>query len=194
MMYVPYRSLQIAFLASPLFLSALASGVCMKFDYLKVLKRPLDFGLSYRGRRVFGDHKTWRGLLINTVLCILGAWIQARIQMVGKLPPWLPLCDYGKLWLPVGLAVGLGATLGELPNSFLKRQLGIAPGKRKKEILGGLFFVLDQMDLAVGVWIFLYFLIKPSIGLILWSLALTVPLHLFVSVIGYSLGMRKTLT
>ena len=92
------------------------------------------------------------------------------------------------------LALGLGMTFGELPNSFLKRQLGILPGKRKKGILGWAFFLLDQVDLAIGIWICLFFLIKPSLWLILWSLALAVPLHLLVSGIGYALGMRRTLT
>lgn len=187
-------TLQIAFLASPILLAALANGLCMKYDYLSRIRRPLDFGLSFRGKRVFGDHKTWRGLLTTTVFCTLGALIQARIQRTGQLAPWLFLCDYGRLWLPLGLALGLGATLGELPNSFLKRQLSVLPGKRRKGIFGAAFFVLDQVDLAIGVWMFLYLLIKPSVALILWSLVLTIPLHLFVSVIGYALGMRRTLT
>lgn len=187
-------TLQIAFLGSPLLLAALANGLCMKFDCLSGLKRPIDLGRSFRGKRIFGDHKTWRGLFIITVFCTLGAWIQAQVQGTGQLPPWLPLCDYGRLWFAVGLSLGLGATLGELPNSFLKRQIGVLPGMRERGIPGGIFFVLDQVDLTVGVWIFLYFLIKPSVSLILWSFALTIPLHLLVSFIGYALGMRKTLT
>lgn len=187
-------TLQIAFLGSPLLLAALANGLCMRFDCLKWLKRPIDLGRSFRGKRIFGDNKTGRGLFIVIVFCILGAWIQSLIQRTGQLPPWLPLCDYKSLWLPEGLALGLGATLGELPNSFLKRQFAILPGMRKRGILGGMFFVLDQVDLAIGVWIFLYFLLEPSMRLILLSLALTIPIHLLVSVIGYALGMRKTLT
>lgn len=187
-------TLQTVFLGAPLLLAALANGLCMRFDCLNELKRPLDLGRSFRGKRIFGDHKTWRGLFIVTAFCIIGAWVQSLIQGTGRLPQWLPLCDYEALWLPAGLALGLGAALGELPNSFLKRQLGIQPGMRKKGTRWGIFFVLDQVDLAIGIWIFLYFLIKPPVRLILWSLALTVPMHLLISVIGYALGMRKTLT
>lgn len=187
-------TLQIGFLGSPLLLAGLANGLCMKFDCLSGLRRPMDLGRSFRGRRIFGDHKTWRGLFIITLFCMLGAWIQAHVQRTGQIPPWLPLCDYGRLWLPVGLSLGLGATLGELPNSFLKRQLGVLPGRRKGGIPGAIFFLLDQVDLTVGVWILLYFFIRPSVSLILWSFALTIPIHLLVSVIGYGLGMRKTLT
>jgi len=84
-------------------------------------------------------------------------------------------------------------TLGELPNSFLKRQMEIAPGKKKRGAWGVVFFVFDQVDLSLGAWVFLYWLIRPSLGLILWSLALTLALHLAVSGVGYGLGMRKTL-
>jgi CDP-diglyceride synthetase len=191
---VKVLTLQIAYLGSPLFLAALANGLCMKYDCLIGLKRPLDLGLSFRGKRIFGDHKTWRGLFIITLFCILGAWIQALIQRTRQLPSWLPLCDYESSWLPVGLALGLGAAVGELPNSFLKRQLGFPPGRRKSGITGWMFLVLDQVDLTIGVWLFLYLLIRPSMRIILWSFALTIPLHLLVSIIGYALGMRKTLT
>ncbi len=187
-------TLQIAFLGSPLLLTALAGGLCLRYDCLTSLKRPLDAGLLFRGERVFGDHKTWRGLFLNVAFCTLGTWIQGRFQRTGQLPPWLPLCDYGGLWVPVGLALGLGATLGELPNSFLKRQLRIEPGKRRGGVVGFALFLFDQVDLAIGVWFFLYPLIRPPMRLILWSLALTIPLHLLVSIIGYVLGMRKTLT
>jgi len=52
--------------------------------------------------------------------------------------------------------------------------------------------ILDQVDLVVGIWIFLYFLLKPSLCFMLWSLALTVMLHVAVSSVGYLLKMRKT--
>ena len=32
------------------------------------LAAPIDGGLSWRGRRLLGDHKTWRGLLVGIVV------------------------------------------------------------------------------------------------------------------------------
>ena len=84
-------------------------------------------------------------------------------------------------------------TAGELPNSFLKRRFEIPPGENRAGLIGALFFIYDQVDLTIGIWVFLYFLVKPSWGLILWSLLLTLALHLSVSSVGYLLGMRKTL-
>ena len=184
---------QILFLGSPLLLVAIAQGLFIKYDWLSRLKRSLDLGLSIRGRRIFGGHKTWRGLMINVVFCTLGTMIHAWLQNKGYLPPWLLLLDYRKDGYLVGILLGLGMTLGELPNSFLKRRLEIPPGKRKKGLLGVAFFLFDQVDLAIGIWVFLFFLIRPSLLLILWSFLLTIVLHMAISSVGYLLGMRKTI-
>ena len=184
---------QILFLGSPLLLAGIAQGLCIKYDWLSRLRRPLDLGRAYKGKRIFGDHKTWRGLTINVLFCSLGAIIQAWLQGKGVLPQWLFLLDYKSHALTVGVLIGLGMTVGELPNSFLKRRFDIPPGKSREGPLGIAFFIYDQVDLTIGIWVFLFFLIRPSLWLVLWSLLLTLALHLAVSSVGYFLGMRKTL-
>ena len=184
---------QILFLGSPLLLAAIAQGLCIKYDWLSWLRKPIDFGKTYKGKRIFGDHKTWRGFAINVIFCTLGAFVQAWIQNAGFLPHWLFLLDYETHALTVGIMLGLGMTIGELPNSFLKRRCEIPPGKSRGGPIGVFFFIYDQVDLTIGIWVFLVFLIRPSPWLILWSLLLTLALHLAISSVGYILGMRKTL-
>ncbi len=184
---------QIMFLGSPLLLVAIAQGLCIKYDWLSRLKRPLDLGLSFREKRIFGDNKTWKGLMINVVFCTMGTMIQTLFQNRGYFPLWLLLLDYSKYGYLVGILLGLGITVGELPNSFVKRQLEILPGMRKKGLLGVAFFLFDQVDLAIGIWVFLYLLIRPSLLLILWSFLLTILLHVAISSVGYLFGMRKTI-
>jgi hypothetical protein len=184
---------QILFLGSPLLLAAVAQGLCIKHDWLKLLKRPLDMGRTYRGRRIFGDHKTWRGSLINVFGCTLGALIQGRLLAQASFPPWLPLLDYDRHALLAGILMGAGMSFGELPNSFLKRQMEVPPGTQKKGVLGVAFFIFDQVDLVIGIWLFLFLLVRPTLPLILWSLVLGLPLHVCVSTVGYLLNMRKTL-
>ena len=183
---------QVLFLGSPLLLAALVQGLCIKYDLLSQLKRPLDFNRHFRGKRIFGDHKTWRGLLINVAFCTLGTTVQTLLQNGDYVPPWLLLVNYRKDGYLVGILLGAGMTAGELPNSFLKRQLDTPPGKRKGGFLGAAFFLFDQVDLTMGIWIFLFVLIRPSLWLVLWSFALTLVLHLTISAVGYLLGMRKT--
>ena len=60
--------------------------------------------------------------------------------------------------LLIGLLLGLGYALFELPNSFLKRRLDITPGKTLKGFMKGFFVFLDQADSVFGcalvVWLF----------------------------------------
>ncbi len=131
--------------------------------------------------------------MINVVFCTMGTMIQSLFQNRGYFPPWLLLLDYRKYGYVIGVLLGLGMTLGELPNSFAKRQLDIPPGKRKKGLLGVAFFLFDQVDLIIGIWVFSYFLIRPSLLLILWSFLLAVVVHVTISSAGYLLGMRRTI-
>ena len=77
---------QILFLSSPLLLVAIAQGLCLKYDFLGWLKSPLDLGKTLNGKRIFGDHKTFRGFFINMVFCTIGAMIQARMETTGLIP------------------------------------------------------------------------------------------------------------
>jgi hypothetical protein len=184
---------QLFYFGAPLLPTAIVHGLCIKYHWLKVLKKPMDFGNSIRGKRVFGDNKTWRGFVIHVLCCALGTIIQTQLQSTGIIPQWLPLLDYERHGLIAGVLMGTGMTLGELPNSFMKRRLAIPPGQKKRGILGGLFFLFDQVDLMIGIWVFLYFLVKPSLLMILWSFLLMILLHVAVSTTGFLLGMRKTL-
>jgi len=121
---------QLLFLGSPVLLAAIAHGLTIRYDVLPFLRKPLDFGLHFRRKRLFGNNKTWRGLAVHVAFCTLGATIQGWFQEQGITPRWLPLFDYTKQGPLVGFLLGLGMTLGELPNSFLKRQLDIPPGQR----------------------------------------------------------------
>jgi hypothetical protein len=185
---------QLIYFGSPLLLAALLHGFCIKYDWISFLKKPIDLGHEFRRNRIFGDHKTWRGLFINVVGCCLGTAIQAILQKGQLIPDQILWVDYIKAWWLVGLLLGFGATLGELPNSFLKRQIGIGPGKKGKGLWAIVFFIFDQIDVVVGIWIFLYLIIRPSAFVVLFSFLLTLFLHLAVSTTGYILGMRKTLS
>jgi len=131
--------------------------------------------------------------VINVVFCTIGAIIQVWFLDMGYLPQWLFLLDYKKYGYLVGILLGLGMTVGELPNSFIKRQLQIPPGQGKKGPLGVVFFLFDQVDLTIGIWIFLLFLVRPPLLLVLWSFPITIMLHLTIFILSYLLGVRKTI-
>jgi hypothetical protein len=74
----------------------------------------------------------------------------------------------------------------------LKRQLGIASGASGSGIVGSFFYVLDQIDMLVGLWVVLALVIGVTALRVLWSVVFLFTTHQMVTVVGYRLGMRVT--
>jgi hypothetical protein len=149
----------------------------LRFDLLPQLRRPID-----GGRDVFGDNKTWRGALVMFTGVVLATGL-----VWGLMPDAL----HDEPWPLVGALIGLGTVLGELPNSFLKRRLGIAPGARRLTPGGLALVVYDQADFVPGIAL----LLLPVWTMPLETLALgfvaVAAVHFVVNVIGYAIGARS---
>lgn len=197
---------QAFWLAAPVALTGILHMVVVKKDLFRALKVPIDGGATLGGERIFGDNKTWRGL----VFMIAGSAALGALQgVLGG--PWAertgaaPL-DFSAparagrdaLGLAAGYALvnavlGLGYALGELPNSFVKRRIGIDPGKTSRGALGGAFLVVDQADsvvAALGIAA-LAFSIAWQV-FVAGVIALTL-LHLVINAALYFGGLRKNL-
>jgi hypothetical protein len=48
----------------------------VKIPGLSKLNAPMDCGLKFRGKRILGDHKTWRGLVCGLIFSTLTLWLQ----------------------------------------------------------------------------------------------------------------------
>ncbi|HSD87589.1 MAG TPA: CDP-archaeol synthase [Kofleriaceae bacterium] len=184
------RILQAAYLFAPLLVASGLSGIVLRLSAWERLRRPIDAGRSWRGHRLFGDNKTWRGIVVAVVGCTIGVAIQMAIgHRVGR----VALVDYREpSTIALGMVMGLGATLGELPNSFVKRQLGIAPGKTAGGWTRVLFYIWDQVDLVIGAWPLVALWVAPDLVLVVASVGLVLALHPVVSVIGYIIGARRS--
>ena len=163
------------FLLLPLLGGGIVHGLVMKRNWLPWLARPIDGGRSLGGVRWFGDNKTWRG-----PTCLgLGAALVFALEA-------------SPAWLPFGFAYGFVAMLGELPNSFLKRRVGIAPGAGGGGRFAWFFYLYDQVDLLVAVLPFWWWLGKLSVPHVALALLLVTVIHQLVSSIAFRLGIRKT--
>ncbi len=185
-----FLAARVLYLFLPLLVSAALAGVVFGFDLLPALRRPIDAGLSFRGRRVFGDSKTWRGV----VVAVAGSIGTVALQRAGAAHTVsLALVDYRGL-NPVcfGMAMGGGAMLGELPNSFVKRRLGIPPGGTSRGWRGILFYVWDQVDLLTGAWPLLLAWICPGPLVVVVSFALALGVHPLIALVGYLVRARKS--
>src|SRR5580658_10341237 len=111
-------------LTAPILLGFVAHGLCIRFGLLSPLTRPIDAGLTFRGQRLLGDNKTWRGLVAVGIGTALGFLLRAALDSQAAMEPaWLGQVSAGTL--AFGFLAGVSAMAFELPNSFLKRQLGI---------------------------------------------------------------------
>jgi len=113
---------------------------------------PLDGGRTVRGRRIFGDNKTVRGFVVMVPAVAVSFVVASQAASAGDpaaIGLWaLTPVEYGLL----GAWAGLGFMLGELPNSFVKRQLDIAPGGVTTSAIGAFWqFAVDRLDSGVGM-------------------------------------------
>src|SRR5262245_7964239 len=140
----------LAYLFLPLLVGLAIHGFCIKYDILAFLCRPIDRGRKFRGKRIFGDNKTYRGVAVVSLGTAIGFGLQSlllhRIASVRS----IELFDYALFKsVALGLAVGVAAMLSELPNSFIKRRFEIAPGRGANGWKLVYFFVLVLVDFVL---------------------------------------------
>lgn len=182
---------QALYLFAPLLASAALAGIVLSNDWLRGLNRPIDGGHRWRGQRLLGDGKTWRGVFLSMLGSGLFVPVQQGLQ--EHLPRALQVVDYSSLQPVIfGLTLGLGAILGELPNSFIKRRLGIPRGRTASGPLAILFYVWDQVDTLLGAWPLLCLWFTPRPALVAMSFLVTLGMHPLVAWIGYRVGARRS--
>jgi hypothetical protein len=144
----------------------------LRYDLLKRLKRPIS-------DRLFGSNKTWRGALVM----FTGVFVAT-----GVFWPLMP--DELDSWPLAGALIGAGTVLGELPNSFLKRRLGIGPGERRVAPGGVALVVYDQADFVPAIAIALLPIWTMPLDTLLLGFVAVAAVHFVVNVIGYAIGAR----
>jgi len=141
------------FIVVAMSLAGIAHVLWLRSRWSKDFSQPLDGGLTFRGRRLFGANKMLRGLMVMPVAAAL------TFSAIGVLREWLPGWLAAGMWdlaageyALLGLACGLAFMIFELPNSFLKRQLDVTPGEApRRSWLRLLCFVFDRCDSTLGV-------------------------------------------
>jgi len=167
--------------------------IWLRHPLSKRFQTPLDRGCNFRGRRIFGDNKTVRGLM--AIIPATGVAFFGLAALRPNLPSWfseglweLPAGAYAGL----GLLAGIGFMVGELPNSFVKRQLGIAPGGMPasfpSRVVTGLF---DRIDSILGVLLVLALVVPVPWMTWFYVLLLGPGIHLLFSASLYWLHVKE---
>jgi CDP-2,3-bis-(O-geranylgeranyl)-sn-glycerol synthase len=156
-----------------------------KMPGLRKLDSPLDFGAAFRGKRIFGSHKTWRGLIAGIIVATLTLWLQQyAVESYGWFAERAGAIDYLSLptvWL--GLVFAIGALGGDAIKSFFKRRRNKAPGQA--------WLPYDLVDHIVGAavltmpFVLFDWWVYPVV-FVIWLL-----INLFVSYSGYLIQIKE---
>lgn len=162
----------------PLMVGGILHMLVVRFDVLPFLKIPLHF-------KAFGANKTWRGILLMPPLTVLGVALARELDSL-----WQTALFDGHSTVFLGAALGLAYVICELPNSFLKRRLGIKPGETSNRF-PWLFSFLDQTDSAFGC-IAVYAYLGIGDGLLWFVLFFFgAVVHVIVNLILWACGLRR---
>jgi CDP-2,3-bis-(O-geranylgeranyl)-sn-glycerol synthase len=157
---------------------------------------PMDGGRMYKGKRLLGPGKTWRGFLGGVVLGTLIGSLQ--VYATHKVIPWE---DEATLWgfgpepqaYLIVLTLALGSLLGDAAGSFYKRRKDLARGEKAP--------LLDQWNFLAGAWA-LTAVVHPHwfwdnfIADWMWIgplavLLIVLALHRFANIVGHLLGQKE---
>lgn len=160
--------------------------------------RPIDGGRMWRdGRRMLGDGKTLRGLILAP---LVATTLTSALQLIATRTGWgalgFPDWGPGAWWVALAYALALGALVGDAVESFFKRRLGKDRGDR--------WIPFDQLDFVIGAFLLgliagvvaqvatgeNVFLTRFTWGRVFAIVVLTPALHLLVNFIGHKLGTK----
>ena len=158
------------YLIAPTVAAGVVHAVVLKRDALHALAVPLDGGRLFRGARIFGGNKTVRGPVVMIA-------VSAGTAALIGLPPELGAC------------LGAAYSAAELPNSFVKRRLGIAPGSRSSRG-AALQYLADQGDSVLGCTLALL-LFVDDVALLCAVFAIGLALHAMFDALLYIFGVKR---
>ena len=160
---------------------ALVHAPVLRYDLAPSLKRPLS-------ARLFGANKTVRGAIVMSSGTAVATLALHRLPAYRERLP-AELRTAGPL--RHGALLGAAVVLGELPNSAVKRRLGIAPGERAGSALGVVLAIHDQADFVLAAWPLLAPIWRMRAREVAEAFAVVAGVHLAVNLVGYATGARS---
>lgn len=147
-------------------------------------RRRIDFGKKLKdGKDLLGPGKTWEGLgmalLAGTLFGALEVYLYPSLNPIAVEAGF----SLQKISLVSVFFIALGAMLGDMAGSFLKRRLKIERGHPAP--------LLDQLDFVLGAFLFASFFVQLTFMSVLLFLFITPFVHYTASFIGYKLGVKN---
>ena len=132
---------------------------------------PLDFGKRlWDGRRILGDGKTFEGFTLGTLYATSVALAEALLAGDARIALY-------------GIVAGVGALLGDILGSFVKRRLGYERGAHVP--------LLDQLDFLLGAYAATSVVgYRPPILYAVVFAVMVYLLHRATNIAAYKLGIK----
>jgi hypothetical protein len=172
-------------------IAGVAQTAWFKSGWSRRFMLPLDGGRMFRGHRILGANKTVRGFVVMVPAAAAAFALLSAVSGPGGLDRaglWpLTAVQYGVL----GAWAGFGFMAGELPNSFVKRRLGIAEGDAPARTAALVWqFLADRLDSGVGMLAAMSMLVPVPAVTWAYVLAAGLLIHWSFSVLMFRLGIK----
>ncbi|MFT6127588.1 MAG: CDP-diacylglycerol--serine O-phosphatidyltransferase [Flavobacteriaceae bacterium] len=149
--------------------------IVVKRNWFKSIAFPIS-------RKMFGDTKTYRGVIVLPILTGLFALLSS--YYFGSFEISIAYDAF------VGFGLGLAYILAELPNSYIKRRLGIATGAQSKKYKYVQYFT-DKADSLIGVLTFYFLATNFSFKTILVLFCVGLVIHVSISQLLVVIKIKK---
>jgi CDP-2,3-bis-(O-geranylgeranyl)-sn-glycerol synthase len=173
-------------------LAGLLQSLWLRSRVSQSLAIPLDGGRTFRGQPILGENKTLRGFVVMIPAAALAF---GAVAAVVSLPRGMPPATLWQLtpagYAALGAWAGFGFMAGELPNSFVKRRLGILPGQTPASGLAtAICFMIDRTDSIIGMLVAVTAAVRTPWTTWVWVLLLGPSIHWLFSWWLFRLGVK----
>lgn len=182
---------QIFTITTPIFFSGLLLIFVLKKNLFNSFDYPLDGFKKIRGKRIFGKSKTIKGFLIHLIGCTLITFTFHNLLLT--FPNTFIHQLFSENPIVLGFIYSVGFTLGELMNSFVKRQLNVPPGKGVNNQIYSFQNVIDLADGIIGIILLLLLFVKVDFSDVILAGLMGILLHYLTDLLMQKLELKKKL-
>jgi len=181
-----YYLLSCVYFFGPAYIANAAPPLVAKFNILNFLAKPIDNNKTLNNKPILGDHKTWRGVVSELIICTF------LMPVLVWLHDFLGLDHYSTIGLGpisqqkaifIGFLLAIGIIFGDLFFAFIKRRLDLKPGAK--------FAPFDQINYVIGAFIFVQPFLRLELKFWFWLIILTFFIHVLFNRVGYNMGLHN---
>lgn len=145
---------------------------------------PIDFRRNWIDKkRIFGDSKTIEGFVVGVLTGFFAGATQTFL-----LQPYIANffgfnLDFPEMTLFLALIISVGALIGDLAGSFIKRRVDMRPGDDAP--------FLDQLSFIFGVAFFAMWFVQITLEMFFIMLVITPIIHRVANIIAYKIKAKR---